>query len=307
MPLQENTIAYQMTIHRWGIKRQIKAGLLSEMLPGEKALIEKKMLTAGKRIIESPEYDKIVSQDGFATRWLAEHSVPSILKKGVYLIPVPFADQVDEYIENYKSLRHNGLVERFLEVYETQRQEAYYLLSGYSSGANLFDSLEYPTPEKMRTLFSVETSYITFDVPQNLQHVSSELFRREKERVELAWREAETAINSLLVQECTELVSGLQTALQGLNDGTLKRFREANLENLREWASLFLEARNVTDNAELAHVVTSLQSALAGVRSDDLRQDRHSLRSFVQEQLASSQIELKGMLENTPERVIEFD
>ena len=302
MSLQENTIAYQITIRRWGIKRQIKSGLLSAMIPAEKNLIEKKMLAASKRIIESPEYDMIVSRDGFATRWLAEHSVPSILKKGVYLIPTAFAEQVDEYMEAYKHERHCYLLPDFLAVYQEQVGMAQLLL-----GSDLWDSLEYPTQDKMQSLFSVETSYITFDVPQSLKHVSDELFRREQKRVQQSWNEAEETINQLLVQECAELVEGLQRALQRLNDGSIKRFREANIENLREWSQLFLEARNVTENKDLERVVQSIQATLSGVAREDLKQDRHSLRGFVQRSLEASQIELKGMLEAMPERLIQFD
>ncbi len=198
MSLQENTIAYSLVIHRWGIKRQIKPGLLASMLPTEKNLIEKKMLAASKRIIESPEYDKIVSRDGAASRWLVEHSVPSILKKGVYLVPTAFCEQVDEYMSDYKAEREWQLVPDFLAKYEAQAEMAQLLL-----GLELWDSLEYPTREKMASLFAVETSYISFDVPQNLKFVSDELFRREKERVEHAWQEAEQAVNQILIEECS--------------------------------------------------------------------------------------------------------
>lgn len=307
MSLQDNTIAYQVSFHRWGIERKIKPGILSSLLPEERNLVESKMLSASKKIIQSDEYNTIVSQDGFAARWLAERAVPSILKKGVYLIPVAFVDQVNERMESYKFERQEVLVPAFLAVYSDQAyaaREMFYLTTG---GSQLFDSLEYPTVEKMATLFSLETSYISFDVPSQLQHVSEELFRREKERVEAAWQTAEEAINQLLIQECAELVEGLQTALKGLNDGTLKKFRDANVENLREWSQLFLQARNVTNNEELAEVVRCIQSTLAGVQRDDLKHDRSSLRQFVQGALSQAQIELKGMLEVQPERMIQFE
>jgi hypothetical protein len=302
MSLQDNTIAYQLTIHRWGIKRQIKSIILSSMLPGEKNLIEKKMLAASKRIIESPEYDKIVSRDGYATTWLQEHSVPSMLKKGIYLIPTLFCNEVDEYIEHYKYEREYQLLPAFLSVYESQVEMAQLTL-----GVDLWDSLEYPTPEKMRTLFYVDTCYVTFDVPQSLQFVSDELFRREREKIEQQWKDAEETINQLLVQECAELVEGLQRALTGLNDGTLKRFREANLENLREWSELFLKARNVTENAELESVVLSIKAALANVEREDLKHDRGSLRQHVARELTGIQSELKSLMEHQQERAISFD
>jgi len=272
------------------------------MLPTEKNLIEKKMLAASKRIIESPEYDKIVSRDGAASRWLVEHSVPSILKKGVYLVPTAFCEQVDEYMSDYKAEREWQLVPDFLAKYEAQAEMAQLLL-----GLELWDSLEYPTREKMASLFAVETSYISFDVPQNLKFVSDELFRREKERVEHAWQEAEQAVNQILIEECSSLVEGLRCAVQGLNDGTQKYMKEAHIANLREWSELFLSARNVTENADLERVVQSIQATLTGVGREDLKQDRHSLRGFVQRSLEASQIELKGMLEAMPERLIQFD
>ncbi len=307
MSLQDNTIAYQVSFHRWGIERKIKPGILSSLLPEERNLVESKMLSASKKIIQSDEYNKIVSKDGFAARWLADHSVPSILKKGVYLIPVSFVDMVNEYMEAYKTERQDVLVPAFLEVYFDQAytaREMFYLTTG---GSQLFDALEYPTVEKMATLFSVETAYISFDVPSQLQHISEELFRRERERVEQAWNQAEDAINQLLVQECAELVQGLQTALKGLNDGTLKKFRDANVENLREWSALFLQARNVTNNEELENVVRNIQATLQGVERDDLKHDRSSLRQYVQSALSQAQIELKGMVENAPERLIQFE
>mgnify|MGYP001580758417 CR=1 FL=1 len=307
MSLQDNTIAYQVSFHRWGIERKIKAGILSSLLPDERNLVESKMLSASKKIIQSDEYNKIVSQDGFVARWLAERSVPSILKKGVYLIPLAFVDMVNEKMESYKFERQEVLVPAFLAVYSDQAyaaREMFYLTTG---GSQLFDSLEYPTVEKMATLFSLETSYISFDVPDQLKYVSEELFRRERERVEQAWQSAEDAINTLLVHECAELVDGLQVALKGLNDGTLKKFREANVENLREWSQLFLQARNVTNNEELEKVVQDINMSLANVTRDDLKHDRSSLRQFVQGALSQAQVELKGMLENQPERLIQFE
>lgn len=301
MSLVENTIAYQMTIHRWGIKRQVSQGVLEGLIPGERELIKKKMLSASKRIIESKEYDAIVSLDGHTSRWLGEHSVPSILKKGVYCLPVVICGEVDTYIEEYKRKRQDEIVPLFIEAYETQAYAARDML-----GSALFSSLEYPTVEKMRNLFSVDTSYLTFDVPSSLKYVSEELFKREQEKVEQQWQEAAEAINQLLIAECAELVSGLQSALTGLNDGTLKRFRDANFVNLDTWAELFLRARNVTDNAELEGVVREIRQTLQGVTHDSLKYNSGNIREYLGVAMQEIQVELKGMMEEVDERMISF-
>ena len=299
MSLCENTIAYQVTIHRWGIKRQVPPVVLEGMMPGERELIKKKMLSASKRIIESKEYDQIVSQDGYTTRWLQERSVPSILKKGVYCIPTLLCSEIDSYMEDYKYTRSHGLVPVFVEVYREQAYAARDLL-----GSALFDALEYPTEERMSQLFSIETQYITFDVPSQLKTISEELFKRERERVEQGWRDAEEAVNQLLLSECIELVSNTQKALQGLADGTLKRFRDANISNLLEWSELFLRARNVTDNTELAQVVESIKALLQGVGHNDVKFNIGGMRDKVNVAMSSIQIDLKGMMEELPDRAI---
>lgn len=292
MSLQENTIAYQLTIHRWGIRRQIPPVVLSSLMPGERDLVEKKMVSASKKIIESKEYDKIVSRDGYATRWLQEHSVPSLLKKGIYCIPTLLIGDVDSYMEGYKSERQYELVPQFLAVYEEQAQIARETL-----GASLFDALEYPSVSKMESLFRVETSYVSFDVPESLKYVNAEYFRREQEKVREQWEVAERAINQLLVEECMELVTGLQAALTGLADGTIKRFREANLANLQEWSALFLKARNVTENQELEAVVQQIQSVLSGVTQQGVKYNTGNVQQHLREAMSGINVELKGMLE----------
>ncbi len=302
MSLHDQTIAYQVTIHRWGVKRQIPSGLLESLMPGERELVKKKMVSASKRIIESKEYDKIVSRDGYATRWLAEHSIPSILKKGVYCIPTTLCEEIDSYMEAYKSEREWRLVPAFLDVYAHQADMAREML-----GEALFSSLEYPTEEAMRKLFSVETSYLTFDVPSSLKYVSEELFRREQERVQKVWEEAEREVQGLLIQECTELIGGLQKALKGLDDGTLKKFREANVNNLLDWASLFLEARNVTNNEELADVVRRIKAILQGVSPQALKLNIGSAREKVKGFMEVIQTDLKGMMIEQEERMIDLE
>lgn len=294
-----STIACSISIHSWGNSKGVKAG---EVLGYSQDLAEKaanKRISMSKRLIECQEYKAIVSRDGHAGKWFAEHSVPSLFRKGVYCVPVAFMQEWTDYLESYGDERLD-MVMAFERAYSDAAWNARQELG------ELYRAEDYPIANDVRARFWIDVRYLELSVPDRLEHIDPQTFARAREELAASVEQGKLAIEHILAEEAAELIAGLRTALSGLDDGTLKRFHDSHVEKIREWSGLFLAGRNVTNSTELADVVQSLQDIVTAQSIPVLR-SFEQVRATVKRDLAQCQSQLKEYMEARPSRRISLD
>lgn len=166
----------------------------------------------------------------------------------------------------------------------------------------LFDALDYVPAEAVRQEFGFSWQYLSFDVPATLQAIDQEIFRREREKAARQWDDAAAQIQTLLRANMLDLVASMVERLSPTHDGQRKIFKNTLCSNLTEFLKNF-DARNVTDDAELARVVAQARDILSGIDPQLLR-DSDNVRATVQSGFAQVQQELGAMVVNRPARRI---
>ena len=300
MSLQDSTIALSLSIHRFGTTRGIKAEQLVTLMPGSTEQIREQYVSASKKLFQSKEYDAIVSLDNAATKSIKERSLPSLFRRGVYLVPTTLVGEIESKINNYRFERQEKVAE-FLSVYEFAELDAKWKLD------RLYDPTQYPSVAKMASLFSIETRWLDLGVPNSLASVDPTIFAQAKADMLRNMEEAEEHCKALLRAEVLSLTQGLYTALQGLDDGTLKRFHTSHVEKITAWTQLFKDARNVANDTELADVVERLQYAVEYAGDPAMLKQYDLVRKDVKTNLQGCLVELKTLTESCPLRAVNFD
>lgn len=300
MSLQENTIALSLSIHRFGTSRGIKNEQLIDLMPYHDDQIREKFIGATKKLFQSREYDSIVRLDNSTVKELKARSLPSLLRRGIYLIPVGLVQQVNNTISDY-AYRRQAKVEKFIDMYE------YDLIDAKNMLGTLYDPMQYPSKERMAQLFSIEARWLDLGVPGSLALVDPAIFEQAKKEMLVHMQEAEEHCKALLRAEVMELSRCLHQALQGLDDGTLKRFHTSHTEKIKAWCDIFTEARNVTNDTELQEVVTKLRWSVDYVGDPAELKSESGVRSYVKKELEGCLTELKALTEACPLRSFKFE
>lgn len=300
MSLHENTIALSLSIHRFGTSRGIKSEQLIDLMPHHDDQIREKFIGATKKLFQSKEYDAIVSLDNSTVKELKARSLPSMLRRGIYLVPTGLVQQVTNTIGEYAYTRQEK-VHTFIMMYE------YNLINAQSMLGALYDPMQYPSKERMAQLFSVEARWLDLGVPSSLALINPAIFEQAKKEMLAQMQEAEEHCKALLRAEVMELSKGLHQALQGLDDGTLKRFHLSHTEKIKAWCDIFSEARNVTNDKELQEVVTKLRWTVDYAGDSTELRSEVGVRSYVKKELEGCLTELKALTEACPLRTFDFE
>lgn len=295
----ENTVACSISIHAWGNSKGVKAAEVSQFSGELAAQAAKKRVSMTKRLLECKEYAAIKSRDGHAGQWFAAHSVPSLFRNGVYAVPLAMMNAWVQYLEAYQAERQ-ALVSCFYSTYNVARWDAETELGP------LFRIDDYPDVDSVVGKFSVEVRYLELGVPGKLALIAPEAFAKAQAELTATVEQGKAHIESILCAEAVELVQGLRGALQGLDDGTLKKFYDSHIQKIVEWSSLFLDARNVTGFDGLAAVAEQIKAIALGCDKDTLKQFSF-IRQEVKHELDGALVALKGLMEARPVRLIELD
>jgi hypothetical protein len=168
----------------------------------------------------------------------------------------------------------------------------------------LYNVADYPPVEVARKRFQFSWQYTDFGVSPQLENINRELFLREQKKAQEQWVEASGQIQQLLRQSMADLVNHLVTQLSPTADGKRRAFRSSSIENIDKFLEAF-DARNITDDKELAQLVEKTRQLTQGLNPEDLRTSdvaRETTRN-VFEQVKQT---LTGMI-TTKSRLVEFE
>lgn len=259
---------------------------------------DKTLVHVSKYLFESGAYRAVLRYDGQTRDWLVRRALPSYFREGFYLLPLALLEEVDADLAARQRQRQT-LIEAFLSDYETTVEDAKARLRG------LFNPADYLTRDALAAAFRFEVSYLTLEVPQTLEGVSPALFQRERDKAEALWTEAAEAIQQALRTSMAELVAHMVDRLSAGADGKPKQFRPSLVTNMEEFLRYF-QARNLTNDEDLAALVDKAQLVMKGVDIKALRQNA-DVRDRVREGFARLQSVMDRMTMVRPSRGITFE
>jgi hypothetical protein len=273
-----NTISEPLPISRFAKRRSVELQdkvallLLTFGAPGNERTVRNKdsvlrtnadtsQLHVGKRLLECDEYRAISIHDGHIRDYVARIALPSPFKAGTYVIPVSMLNIVDDKLTSL-AVERAALVDQFIDVYEQAKTVA------RSKLGELYNEGDYLTPAGLRSAYRLVWQYVTLAPPESMRSLNAEIFERERERLQAQWDDAIDTMRDALRAGMQELVDDL---VGRLSDGDRKFKPTKLLDRFNEFLTTF-DARNVTDDADLAELAAQARQLLAGVDSENIKQ-----------------------------------
>lgn len=258
--------------------------------------VDRSVLHVSVDLFDSDEMRSILNFQAGLKGQILQKCVPSFFKGGFYLVKFEAMDDVDrilcESMEPFKVL-----VQAFADVVEKQKEESRERLGP------AFRNEYFPTPEEVKSAFSIKWMWTAMSTPASLKKISKEFFEREKQKAEESLTNAVKGITGMLASEAKGLADHMVERLVPDADGKPKVFKKNSIASLMEFLSNF-NLRNVGDSEELNAQVERMRQLMEGVTPDDLRKSEQ-LRGDVAGGFKKVAEQLDLLIEK-PARVINF-
>ena len=245
-----------------------------------------------KKLLDSPELDAIRKADAEMRLRLDAKCLP--YGEGIRLIPAsPEAvEEIYSILTEYEILTRPALIDAFMAVYETQKEQARQELK------ELFSEADYPKAAVMRSRFAFTYKLFSFAVPGKLKSLSPAIYKAEVEKAHQSIVEMANEVVLAMRAAAHELVSHLLDKLTPTADGKTKRLHATSITALTEFINNF-DIRNVSDDTQLKSEIDKLREIMDGAdveklrHSDNYKTEMHQKLAHVAEVLGTL-VEVKG-------------
>lgn len=220
------------------------------------------VLKVNKTLLESAELTAIISADMAIRQWIAKKALPFPMV-GLQFIPFGMIPQVKAKLEEYKQTRQ-GLIEEFMSAYYDL------CLKAKARLGKLYNPLDYPSAEAIRSKFTFRWNLVKFAVPESLKMVSEQAYNEECKKAQAQIQDAVSDIVFTMRESLYQLTASLADRLVPGEDGKGKRLTPKVVNGLQEFLTDF-DLRNVVNDEQLAKLVTKLKAMLSGVSAESLK------------------------------------
>lgn len=252
---------------------------------------DKKLLKVQKSLLDSPELEAIRKADGRIRAFLKDYCLP--YDSGVLMLPSDLIEIVAPEIKTYAEITRPALVDTFIAAYPDL------CLKASAELGSLHNPTDYPSIETVKDKFYFDYQYFTFAPPDALKYKG--LAAEAEKQFQAKLEEASQSITALMRQTLLELVDHLKVALEPSADGKPKRLFSSTVDNIQEFLNTF-KARNITNDADLAKVVSDLEEVIhPGFSVDTLKADA-SFKEDFHTKIAGITAQLGELVEVVPTR-----
>ena len=244
-----------------------------------KRLLDSKTLRPANSVIENAK----------AYMRTASTSMHDVFGPGTYLVPIGMFSDVEE--------RLGDLVDVLRSTVDTLADgyEGYIELRKQSLG-ELFDSKDYPSAPDLRAAFSIDWSYVSFSAPEKLIDVDRAAYevaqQKHAGRLSTAYDEVVLGLRTAAL----DVMRDLTKRLAPQEDGKMRALRSTALNELRVFSDNLLKM-NITDDAELASAMATIQSLTEGVSVQSVNSSQE-LRTSLRDAASACTGVLSGLVES---------
>ena len=222
--------------------------------------------------------------------------LPSLFKRGVYLVPIASVESVDSILKDGKG-RLSELVENLVAVYPERINEDRQALG------SRFSEAHYPSVDALREMFSISWRYLSLGASSQLQSISASVYADEVERVRTECVSVGEEIKATLRGAALALVTSMHERLAGFDaKGKPRIFRDSMVTNLLDFLNTF-EVKNVMGDTELGNTLGQMRDLLNGLTPSDLR-SHDSLRASVATQVGKIQESLASLVTTQNRKIV---
>lgn len=278
--LQDKVVLLIMTMRAPGNERRIKG---KEILTTD---ADKTRLAVSKTLIDAKEFKAISKHDSRIRDYIQSSALPSPFKAGVYAVPLTMLSQVDERLTELAAERRT-LVDSYALVYDAAVEKSRKILGSE------FRQSDYLTPSSLVKAYSLEWQFVSLTAPDQIATLDQRVFKREQARLAKQWEEAVTEVRDALRIGLADLVEDMVSRLDKVEDGgDAKRFKPTKLLERFETFLSNVQARNVTNDTEIAALAEQAREILRGVTTEELKK-KSDVRGAVKAGLS----QVKGQLD----------
>ena len=252
------------------------------------------LVTASKRVIDTKNatYRTLTALKSQASAYWRSMTLP-YPQDGIRLMRQADIPAFEEKMREFKEQLAAAAANLQLE-YETLKDAAREKLG------DLFNPEDYPPT--LEGVFELRWEYPPVEPPNYLMTFNPELYAQEQTRIQQRFETAVIMAEDAFAEQLNDMVNHLIERLTDKPDGERKVFRNAAVENLKEFYANFRQM-NVRSNAELERLIQRANDLVAGVNADDLRQHKN-LRETLSAQMTEVKTALDNLMTNAPRRRI---
>ncbi len=291
-----NATLFSLTRHTRSNRRQ--AGKNRMQTDGNK-----QRLNVTKQLLVSQELDAINDHLNEIYTWCLDRAMPSSdARRGIYFVRRTMVEEFEARLDIAQSVLKTDLVPAFLTTYDQCREK---MKRPAPDGlGDLYVETDYPTQEVLADAFSIEWSWLSLSVPDELP---SEVRERESEKLRRSFEEAQEEIRYALRAGFKEMVQHAVDRLSIKPGEKPKVFRSTLVSNFKQFFDTF-QAKNLMDDTELAQLVQEAQNVVAGLPKnvDELR-EIPSIRASAAASFAELNDSLGSLVIEKPSRKFDFE
>lgn len=261
--------------------------------------ISKEAVTLTKKLVDSKLLRPAMREIGKTKHYLRSMAIAAhrVFGEGTYLIPHEHVEEVDaELVRRAAAVRvaAQQVAREWDAAIEAQRVRLgpVFKLSDYM-----------PAADVMRA-FGIDWTYVSFEAPQQLEHVSKAVMHAAQRRFARKMDSLEQEATLVMRESARQVVADMVRKLEPGKDGKRKALRGNALEKLADYLRTF-PARNLADDGELDALVRQLRAATDGLQVEDLK-DSDRLRATLLETCRQATDRLDALVEATAGRAIQF-
>lgn len=250
------------------------------------------LVTASKRLIDTKNttYRVLTALKSQASAYWRGLTLP-YPQEGVRLIRqsdiATFEAKMREFKEQLAAAAANLQLE-----YETLKAAAREKLG------DLYNPNDYPAT--LEGVFDIRWEYPPVEPPNYLMTFNPELYTQEQSRIQQRFETAVIMAENAFAEQLQEMVNHLIERLTDSPDGERKVFRNAAIENFKEFYANFRNM-NVRSNAQLENLIQQANDLVAGVDIKELRENKN-IRQNLSQQMSEVKVALDSLITNAPRR-----
>ena len=293
----KDAVGFTVTFRKWGNRRKGNKDKITTSADAKQDQATKARIAVTKELIKAKEYDAVCNFMGEIQRWVYENTVPSFFKEGFQLTRLEAVEKIENAMRAAARDGLPALVNDLVKVFPDKIREAQTALG------EQFNPMDYPNPEDLPRMFSIEWNWIAFTVPEGLP---IELRKAEEDKLQKQFSDAAEQITLALRTGFQELIAHAAERLAPSGPGEKpKIFKDSLIGNLQAFIETFNQ-RNLLNDVELAQLVTKAKEMLCGVTPEKLR-NYQKTKDEVRNAFDGIKTQLDGMIVEAKSRVIEFD
>ncbi len=292
------TVPFTVERHSFGLHRKANLAALES-----KVVNAPELLSLNKRLLEMPELQAIRTHDGHFRDWLNSRAIP--FTPGLYLVPHGLVEDVEAEAIKWEQER-DRLADVATDAYWPQGTKAgtypEHLKAIQVKLGPLFDPRNYPNRDRFRAAYWVTWRFVEMGTPNVLREFKSDIFRREAAKTRRLGEQARGMVEQHLLSSLKGITEHLHRLLLPTESGKTRAIRDGALDDLTDFLST-VEARNITNNADLSGLTRHLRQLQAGLTVEQLREDK-TLRAETAVAFESIAETLAGLVEDEPDRLL---